>query len=409
MISALKKLIILLLLGVFSNSSFGQSINELRKEKEKTSQEIEYINNLLNETNQKSKTSINRLSILERKIRLQENLINNINSELSYLDSTIQRSSRNIDTLNADLELIKSRYAGMIRYARRNQDQNNQLVFLFSAEDFNQAYKRFVYLKQYADYRRTQAEEINALKEKLGKLIEDLNNRKGDKQQLLTSKISQTEKYSRQKADQKEYYTTLQQKEKDLRKKLESEQRIARKLDQEIEKIIAEEARKMAEEARKPQPNKAAKEQVTRPTAETKQLSNDFSSNKGKLPWPLQKGLITDHFGDHPDQVLKRVIRRNAGIDITTQTGSRARAVFKGEVTKVLSLGGNWAIILRHGSYLTVYSNLSNVSVQAGQKVDTKQEIGTVFTDKEDDNKTVLKFQIWYENSKLDPEKWLTM
>jgi septal ring factor EnvC (AmiA/AmiB activator) len=408
MISALKKLVTWLSCVVMFYSSFGQSINELRKEKEKTSQEIEYINNLLNETNQKSKTSINRLTILDKKIRLQESLITNINSELSYLDSTIQRSSRNIDTLNADLELIKSRYAGMIRYARRNQDQNNQLVFLFSAEDFNQAYKRFVYLKQYADYRRTQAEEINDLKEKLGRLIEDLNNRKGDKQQLLSSKISQTEKYSRQKADQKEYYSTLQQKEKDLRRKLENEQRMAKKLDQEIEKIIAEEARKVVEESRKPVP-RAAKEPAAKPTAETKNLSDNFSSNKGKLPWPLQKGLITEHFGDHPDQVLKRVIRRNAGIDITTQSGSKARAVFRGEVTKVLALGGNWAIILRHGSYLTVYSNLSNVSVQAGQKVDTKQEIGTVFTDRDDDNKTVLKFQIWYENSKLDPEKWLTM
>jgi murein hydrolase activator len=408
MVETVKKLLILLSLVVLFYSSFGQSINELRKEKEKTSQEIEYINNLLNETNQKSKTSINRLTILDKKIRLQESLITNINSELSYLDSTIQRSSRNIDTLNADLEQIKSRYAGMIRYARRNQDQNNQLVFLFSSEDFNQAYKRFVYLKQYADYRRTQAEEIDALKDKLAQLIADLNGRKADKQQLLSTKISQTEKYSKQKADQKEYYTTLQQKEKDLRKKLENEQRVAQKLDQEIEKIIAEEARKVAEAARKPVP-KTAKEPAVKPTAEAKHLSDDFSSNKGKLPWPLQRGIITEHFGEHPDQVLKRVIRRNAGIDITTQSGARARAVFKGEVTKVLSLGGNWAIILRHGSYLTVYSNLSNVSVQAGQKVDTKQEIGTVFTDSDEDNKTVLKFQIWYENTKLDPEKWITM
>lgn len=408
MVETRNKLFLLLSFLLVINFSFGQSINELRKEKEKTSQEIEYINNLLNETNQKSKTSINRLTILDKKIRLQESLINNINSELSYLDSTIQRSTRNIDTLNADLEQIKNRYAGMIRYARRNQDQNNQLVFLFSAEDFNQAYKRFVYLKQYADYRRTQAEEINALKEKLSILIADLNQRKENKQQLLSTKITQTEKYSKQKADQKEYYSTLQQKEKDLRKKLENEQRVAKKLDQEIEKIIAEEARKVAEAARKPVP-KTSKEPAVKPTAETKHLSDDFSSNKGKLPWPLQRGLITEHFGDHPDQVLKRVIRRNAGIDITTQSGAKARAVFKGEVTKVLSLGGNWAIILRHGSYLTVYSNLSDVLVQAGQKVDTKQEIGTVFTDRDDDNKTVLKFQIWYENSKLDPEKWITM
>lgn len=400
MAGVIRYLLVFLSLILAFNSSYGQSINDLRKEKEKTSQEIEYINNLLKETNQKSKSSINRLSMLEKKIRLQESLINTINSELGYLDSTILRSARNIDTLNADLSIIKNRYAEMIRYARRNQNPTDQLIFLFSAEDINQAYKRFIYLRQYADYRRTQAEEINELKAKLTQLIDDLNRRKSDKQQLLTTKITQTEKFSKQKEDQKEYYAELQQKEKELRKKLENEQKVARKLDQEIEKSIAEEARKSVA--------KATREPGVKPSGELKILSDNFSQNKGKLPWPLQRGLITDHFGEHPDPVLKRVIRRNSGIDITTQSGARARAVFKGEVSKVLAIGGNWAIIVRHGSYLTVYSNLAEVSVQAGQKVDTRQEIGTVFTDREDDNKTVLKFQLWHENTKLDPEKWIS-
>lgn len=396
-----KKIFVLLIFLVAFSFSKGQSINELKKEKEKTSQEIEYLNHLLKETDQNTKTSINRLTILERKIRLQENLISNINFELGYLDSTIVRTSQSLDSLSADLESVKNRYAGMIRYARRNQNENNQLLFFLSADDFNQAYKRFIYLRQYADYRRTQASEITKLKEQLGVLMEDLSAKKMNKQQLLTSRISQSDMYAKQKAEQKEYYSALQKKDKDLRKKLESQQKIASKLEQEIEKIIAEEARKIA--------LKAAKEPGVKPSPERKNLSNDFSQNRGKLPWPLQKGLITDHFGEHPDLVLKHVIKRNSGIDITTQSGSKARAVFKGEVTKVLALSGNWAVILRHGSYLTVYSNLSNVSVQVGQRVDTKQEIGTVFTDKEDDNKTVLKFQLWYENKKLDPEKWLSM
>ena len=238
------------------------------------------------------------------------------------------------------------------------------------------------------------------MKEKLAKLMDDLGKRKSDKQQLLSSRVSQSDKYAKQKAEQKEYYVNLQKKEKDLRKKLENQQKIAGKLEQEIERIIAEEARKAAA--------KAAKTPGIKPSPELKHLSDDFSMNKGKLPWPLQRGLITDHFGEHPDLVLKHVIRRNSGIDITTQSGAKVRAVFKGEVTKVLpNIGGNMAIILRHGSYLTVYSNLASVSVHVGEKVDTKQEIGTVFTDKEDDNKTVLKFQLWYESSKLDPEKWI--
>lgn len=402
MVDNVKKIFVCLFFLLMFSSSYGQSINDLRKEKEKTSQEIDYINHLLKETDRNAKTSINRLTILEQKIRLQESLISNINSELKYLDSTISRSSQNLDSLNADLVLIKNRYAGMIRYARRNQNQNNQLVFLLSADDFNQAYKRFAYLKQYADYRRTQAEEITGLKERLGQLVADLNKRKSDKQELLSSRISQSDKYEKQKTDQKEYYAILQKKDKDLRKKLENQQRIAANLEQEIEKSIAEEARKAAA--------KAAKVPGIKQSPERKNLSDDFAMNKGKLPWPLQRGLITDHFGEHPDLVLKHVIKKNSGIDITTQSGSKARAVFKGEVTKVLAIrGGNMAIILRHGSYLTVYSNLASVSVQVGQKVETKQEIGTVFTDREDDNKTVLKFQLWYENNKLDPEKWISM
>ena len=399
----------LLLLGVVSSAS-GQSksINDLRKQKEKTTQEIEYINHLLKETDQNTKTSINRLTMLEQKIRLQESLISNINSELTYLDSTIERSSKNLDSLNADLAMIKSRYAGMIRYARRNQDTNNQLLFLLSADDFNQAYKRFAYLKQYADYRRTQAEEISALKEKLEKLVVDLNTRKSEKQLALTSKKSQSDKYAKQKADQKEYYAQLQKKEKDLKKKLEGQQKIAQRLEQAIEQSIEEEARRIA--AKNAKSAKTVKGAIAKATPEQKILSDDFSLNKGKLPWPLQKGLITDHFGEHPDLVLKHVIKRNSGIDITTQSGAKARAVFKGEVSKVLAIpGGNMAIILRHGSYLTVYSNLASVSVQVGQTVQIKQELGTIFTDKEDDNKTVLKFQIRYEYDKLDPEKWISM
>ncbi|MCK9639556.1 MAG: peptidoglycan DD-metalloendopeptidase family protein [Prolixibacteraceae bacterium] len=401
-----KRIIVGIFLLVLFFHSYGQSINELRKEKEKTSQEIEYINNLLKETDQNTKTSISRMTMLEKKIKLQESLISNISNELTYLDSTIIRSTQNLDSLNADLTLIKNRYANMLRYARRNQDMNNQFLFLLSAEDFNQAYKRFTYLKQYADYRKTQVKEITELQAKLANLVEELNSKKSDKKQLLTSKISLSDKYEKQKADQKEYYAQLQKKEKDLKKKLENQQKIAAKLELEIEKSIAEEARKIAA--------KAASRSTTTPgikaSPERKILSDDFSKNKGKLPWPLAKGLITDHFGEHPDPVLKHVIRRNSGIDITTQLGTKARAVFKGEVTKVLqNIGGNMAIIIRHGSYLTVYSNLASVSVSVGQMVDTKQDIGTIYTDKEDDNKTVLKFQLWYENNKQDPEKWINL
>ncbi len=379
--------------------SAGQSLNELQKQKENTVAEIEYINNLLKETNASAKSSLNRLAILEKQIKLQGQLIDNINVEIDYIDRAILLSSKRVDSLTAELQSVKNKYASMIRYAKRNQDSNNQLFFLLSADDFNQAYKRFIYLRQYADYRRKQAERITEVKNSLNRQITDFNNRKAQKQNLLVSKMSLTRNYEQQKTTQKEYYVELQQKEKDLRKKLANQRRQEARLEREIERVIAEEARKAAKKATGP---------GTVLSTEEKALSADFSDNKGRFPWPVQRGVITDRFGEHPHPVLKYVMVRNAGIDITTQSNEKARVIFKGEVSKVVALsGGSLAVIVRHGTYLTVYSNLSEVYVKAGQKVDIKQDIGKIFTDRDDDNKTVLKFQLWRESTKLDPEQWI--
>jgi septal ring factor EnvC (AmiA/AmiB activator) len=395
-----KKILVFFALFLFVNTIHAQSLNELKKQKEKTAQEIEYINSLLQETGKNVRSSLNRLAVLEKSIILQSNLINNINSEIVYLDASISKSLRTVDSSTVELSSVKEKYAAMIRYARRNQDANNQLVFLLSAEDFNQAYKRFVYLRQYADYRRRQAEQISEVKHTLDQQIADFNKRKDEKQRLLTSKVKQTEIIEQQKVTTNEYYSDLQKKEKELKKKLENQRRAELRLQQEIERIIAEEAKKVAAKS-KTEPGFVM-------TPEDKVLSGDFSKNQGKFPWPVNRGLITDHFGEHPHPVLKYVMMRNAGIDITTQAGEKARAIYKGEVSKVVAIpGGNMAVIIRHGNYLSVYSNLASVSVQTGQNVDTKQDIGTIFTDADEDNKTVLKFQIWRENIKLDPEQWI--
>jgi len=275
------------------------------------------------------------------------------------------------------------------------------LLFLLSAQDFNQAYKRFIYLRQYADYRRKQAERITEFKNSIGNQLLTFNKQKAEKQNLLLSKVNQTKIIEQQKSQQNDVYSELQQKEKELRKKLEGQIKAEAKLQQEIERVIANESKKSN--------RKSAKETGFALTTEEKVLSGDFSNNRGKFPWPVQRGLITDHFGEHPHAILKYVIVRNSGIDITTQANAKARAIFKGEVTKVVSIpGGNMAVIIRHGNYLTVYSNLSDVFVKAGQQVDIKEEIGRIFTDQSDDNKTVLKFQLWRESTKLDPEDWLS-
>ncbi len=396
----LLKLVVFVLCVFFNISVSGQSLEELRKRKEKTASEIEYINNLLKETNSNAKASLNRLSVLERQIKLQDALINNITGEIGYLDIAIQQNVKRIDSLSFALQSVKIKYAAMIRYAERNQDNSNQLLFLLSAQDFNQAYKRFVYLREYADYRRIQAEKIAEYKSLITNQLLEFNKKKDEKQHLLVSKVNQTKIIERQKKHQKDVYSELKEKEKDLKKKLENQRKAELRLEQEIERVIADEAKKIN--------RKSSKEPGLALTSEEKVLSGDFSNNRGKFPWPVQRGLITDHFGEHPHAVLKYVVVRNAGIDITTQANARARCIFKGEVTKVVAIpGGNIAVIIRHGNYLTVYSNLSDVFVKAGQQVDGKEEIGSIFTDPNDENRTVLKFQLWKENTKLDPEEWL--
>ena len=396
----LSKLIGIILFVCLVSNVFGQSLEELRKRKEKTASEIEYINNLLKETNNNAKASLNRLSVLERQIKLQDILINNITGEIGYLDASINQNIKRIDSLSIALQTVKNKYAAMIRYANRNQNNNNQLLFILSASDFNQAYKRFIYLRQYADYRRKQAEKIYEFKSSISEQLSEFNIRKDEKQRLLTSKVNQTVIIEQRKKQQKDVYSELKQKEKDLNKKLESQKKTELRLQQEIERVIADEAKKVN--------RKSSREKGFVLTSEEKVLSGDFSNNRGKFPWPVLRGLITDHFGEHPHPVLKYVVVRNAGVDITTQANAKARSIFKGEVTKVVAIpGGNIAVIIRHGNYLTVYSNLSEVFVKAGQQVEGKEEIGNIFTDKNDENKTVLKFQLWRENTKLDPEEWL--
>ena len=215
---------------------------------------------------------------------------------------------------------------------------------------------------------------------------------------MLEQKRDESQQIRQQKSEQNEYYAGLQQKQRELKQKLEQQRRVEQRLQKEIERIIAEEAKKAA----------ASKDKKGFGlTPAEKELSTDFGKNKGRFPWPVDRGLITEEFGEHPHPVLKRVMVRNNGIDITTSAGEKARAIFRGVVSRVVAIpGGNMAVIIRHGNYLTVYSNLSDVFVRVGQNVDTKQEIGKIYTDPSD-NKTVLKFQLWHENQKENPEDWI--
>ena len=392
------KFFLLILLVVLSVTSYGQSLDELRKKKEKTNEEIKYTNRLLEEAKKNEKQTLNKYKILNKQIELRTSLITGINSEVGVLVDFIDQNAWLVSSLNSDLEELKREYAGMILFAQRNQTNYSKVLFLLSADSFNQAYKRLMYLRQYAEYRKKQAELIQWLRDLVQVKVKNLERQRSEKETLLQSKKREADQLNKEKKQQGQNLTKLQQQQKGFQKKLREQQRIEAQLSREIERIIEEEVKKA---------RKSGKDTYEM-TPEQKLVSGQFEQNKRRIPWPVERGVITDRFGVHEHPVMKNIQVRNNGIDISTAQGSTARSVFAGEVSRVFMVsGGNTAIIIRHGIYLTVYSNLVNVQVSSGDKVSVKQTIGTIATDNEDGNKTVLKFQIWKENVKLNPEDWI--
>ena len=399
----------------------GQSLDELRKKKQKTNEQIKYTTKLLEEAKKNQTKTLNKFKILNKQIELRTNLITGINSEVGVLADFIDQNAWLVSSLNSDLEGLKKEYAQMIVFAQKNQSNYNKLLFVLSANSFNQAYKRLVYLRQYTEYRKRQAELIQWIRDLVQVKVSRLQLQRAEKETLLQSKKQEANQLTKEKKQQGQYLTTLQQKQKEFEKKLREQQQIEAQLSNEIQKIVEEEVRKARERARELARERAKKEekQTGKPatkstettsyemTPEEKLASGQFEQNKRRLPWPVERGVITDRFGVHEHPVLKNIQVKNNGVDISTAQGVKARAVFAGEVSRVFMVtGGNMAVIIRHGKYLTVYSNLVNVQVKSGDKVSIKQTIGTIGTDG-DDEKTVLKFQIWKENVKMDPEDWI--
>jgi len=385
---------VFLLVAVLTN---GQSLDELRKKKEKTNEQIKYTTKLLEEAKKSEKQTLNKYKILNRQIELRTNLITGINSEVGVLGEFIDQNVWLVSSLNADLEELKKEYANMILFAQKNQTNYSKILFVLSANSFNQAYKRIMYLKQYTEYRKKQAELIQWIRDLVQVKVGRLQQQRTEKETLLQAKKREADQLNKEKKQQGKNLATLQQKQKDIEKKLREQQKIDAQLSREIQQIIDEEV------------NKAKKSGKTgfEMTPEQKLVSGQFEQNKRRIPWPVDRGVITDHFGIHEHPVLKNIQVKNNGVDISTAQGTNARSVFAGEVSRVFVVsGGNYAVIIRHGKYLSVYSNLVNVQVKSGDKVSVKQTIGTIGTDGDDD-KTVLKFQIWNENVKLNPEEWI--
>jgi septal ring factor EnvC (AmiA/AmiB activator) len=377
---------------------------ELEEDIRRIEEEISFTNQLLDETNKNKELTLNELQILQSQITKRENLIATIQKQLIRIDNELVKSEKEIDKVTRELTLLREEYARMILFAYRNRGSYNTLMFLFASEDFNQAYHRLKYLQQYTVYRQTQIKRIEQAQQQLLETINRLAKEKDQKISLFDSEKREQISLSTERLKKDKSVQQLSRKESQLRQTIRQKEREAQQLQRAIEDIITEEIRKANEREgiKNPAPDK-----LMELTPEELALSNSFTLNKGKLPWPTERGVISAQFGEHPHPVLKKVKTRNNGIDIATSKMSDARCVFEGVVVSVNRITAtNNAVIVRHGNYFSVYANLEEVYVKRGDKLKTKELLGRIHTDKSE-SKTELHFELWQGRQIVNPEFWL--
>ncbi|MFM1875498.1 MAG: hypothetical protein RL266_1235 [Bacteroidota bacterium] len=400
-----KLLLVSAVLTLFCAMATAQSKSDLEKQKQQLLKDIEFTNKLLNETEKNKQATLGELNLLSSKINKRQQLINTILREVELVERQIDETKGVVSSLKEDLQRLRDEYALMLYHTYKNQSQYDRLMFILSSEDFNQAYKRIKYFQQYAKHRQQQAEAIEATRKALESRNDELAAKKLNMAYLVEDKEKEKIQLSTEKEQQDKMIGTLKKKEGELRKQLEQKQRDAKKLEKAIARIIEEEIRKAKEKAVKTGGTTTKSGFALTPVE--LELSGKFSNDEGKLPWPAERGVITSSFGEHPHPTLPSIKIENNGIDITTDKGAKARAVYEGTVSAVVSIpGAHKAVIVRHGEFLSVYANLENVIVKMGDKLTVKQELGTVVTGRED-GRTVLHFEIWKGATKLNPANWI--
>ena len=329
------------------------------------------------------------------------------------MENNITKGEANIKTLNGELKKLRKEYAKMVEFAYKNRSHYDQLEFVFAAEDFNQAMRRLRYIQQFTEARKTKMNQISATQKKVSDEVDAQRKNREQQAALLADEKSQQETLVNEKAELNAQVAQLKKKEGSIQQSIKEKQAQAKKFQKEIDKIIAEEIRKANERAAKEAKNaKNSKNTNTKAdkmalTPSEKALSTSFSANKGRLPWPVEKGVIASSYGKHASAISSKVTVTNDGIDIATTENARARCVFEGVVVSVVKpSASNIGVIIRHGDYFTVYSQLDEVFVNRGDKVKTKQEIGRVHTDKSE-GKTELHFELRQGTGTLNPSVWL--
>lgn len=384
-----KKLIFLLLLLPIWHVA-ADDINDLQKEQQRIQQQLQQTGEMLKETKKNEKATVNKLNILNSNIRERKRLINNINKEISSLDHSISDLQKQQQGLHNDLTQLKKEYAVLVQETHYSQMRQTPLLFLLSAADFQQLVRRARYMQTFMQYRREQARKIEETQTEIAIKRDLLSDKRQERSGALTKQKREQENLARDERKQKSMLNELKKQEKKLTAQQKKQQQKVDELNKKIENLIRQQTQKT----------------VTL-TKEQQLLSGGFEANKGRLPWPVEKGFISGYFGTHQHPVYEHVTINNKGIYIQTNAGSDARSVFEGEVTGCIVLNPNYAVIVQHGNYRTVYSNLKSLYVKQGDKVSAKQKLGKIMTQADDDNKTELYFQIYKDRTLLNPAVWL--
>jgi septal ring factor EnvC (AmiA/AmiB activator) len=389
---------------------------KLEQRKAQIQQEIRDNEKMLQSVKKKEKSAVNVFLIQANKIKLKEKLINTTAKQERLLSNDMYINQVQVNKLKKELKVLKEDYAKMILKSYKSRSEQSRAMFILSSESFLQAYKRAQYLKQYTNFRKNQGLEIQSKTAQLVDFNAKLDGQRQVKKKIIAENQKEKQSLEVEKKEQQKLVNSIKKDKNkiiaDTRAKQAEAKRIDRQIDRLIREAIAEANRKAAAERAKDNPGSAPS---TAPvssskialTPEGKILAADFKANRGKLPWPVEKGFISLGYGDQPHPLHPSITVHNSGVEITTEQGATARAVFEGTVSSVIVLSPiNRAVMIQHGDYFTVYQNLSQVFVEKGDKVSIKQSIGKVRTSG-DTGKTVIKFLILQNTSNNNPEGWL--
>lgn len=373
----------------------AQTRKQLEQQKENTLKDLALTKKMLGETAHNKRGTLNKINLLNRSIKQSNQYVRLLNDEISMLNSNLKSLNKELGHLDSVYIYVKKEYADMCWASYKYNHYFSPIVFILSSENVNQAFRRYRYLKEFQDYRSQQMNDLEAVTASLEKQKEAIALNRQKKAEAVQQKAYESTRLKTQKSKQSKMYKELSRKEKSLKRKQRQQQKKADQLNKQIQKLIAEEIKK----------NAAKHPELTK---EEKLVSGNFAKNKGKLPKPVGNSYISSHFGMHAHPTLKHVKVNNKGSYYQAPKGSVATCIYDGVVTQCFAIpGGNNAVIVQHGTYRSVYSNLTTLYVKKGDKVKIHQKIGKIFVDTEDDNKTELYFMLYRDTKIQNPELWI--